>query len=93
MENNESNNITLGKRLRQITNRAKTVAEIANFTAVLEAAAEKGESRVMFPDLRQYLNTMIMDGTVWDWLKSQDLVIVGEVNQNTGNYEFTICWE
>lgn len=93
MENNVDNILTLGKRLRQITNRAKTVIEITNFSAVLEAAAEKGESRVLFTDLRQYLNTMIMDGTIWDWLKSQDLMFAGEVNQNTGNYEFTIYWE
>lgn len=90
---NLNNQITLGKKLRQITAKVKADKEIENFTKVLTDAAEDGKSRVVFTDLRQYLNSLIMAGTVWDWLKSQDLGVSGAINQNNGAYEFTIFWE
>lgn len=84
--------LTIGKRLRQITNQANRKVEIDTFVSVLEDAANNRLSSLAFPDLRQYLNSMIMDGTIWDWMKSQDLIPAGEIDQNTGAYSFTISW-
>lgn len=90
---NLNEQITIGKRLKQITAKVRSEKEIENFTKVLMDAAEDGKSRVVFTDLRQYLNSLIMAGTVWDWLKTQELGVSGSINQNTGAYEFTIFWE
>jgi len=84
--------MTIGKRLRQLTNQANRKVEIDTFVAALEDAANNRLSSLAFPDLRQYLNSMIMDGTIWEWLKSQDLIPTGEIDQNTGAYNFTISW-
>ena len=91
-EQQNTERLTIGKRLRQITNEAKKYKEIQNFTMVLEDAARQEVESLRFPDLRQYLNSMIMDGTIWDWLKSEDLIATGEINSNTGEYDFTIQW-
>lgn len=86
------NQITLGKRLRQISDNAKSAIEIKNFTECLENVAASGKTSIQFPDLRQYLGTMCVNGTVMDWLKSQDLVATGGADQNTGNWVVTISW-
>lgn len=93
MENENNEVVTLGSRLRKLTGVAKVNIEISNFSKVLEEAAKSGNSAVSFPDLRDYLPTMIMNNTVWDWLKEQEIIAQGSINNNTGAYVYTISWE
>lgn len=84
---------TFGKKLGDITRKAQASLNIKKFYEVLENAAKDGNSKVRIPDLREYLNDKIMDGTIWDWLKSQDLYANGQVDSSTGKYDFIIYWE
>ena len=84
---------TFGKKLGEITRKAQANLNIKKFYEVLENAAKDGNSKVRIPDLREYLNDKIMDGTIWDWLKSQDLYANGQVDSSTGKYDFIIYWE
>ena len=91
-QTNNEVQLTIGQKLRQLTSKARSEAEISKFYAVLEETALTGGDKVHFTDLRQYLNNMIMSGTVWDWLKSQDLMASGAINQETGAYDYVIYW-
>lgn len=84
--------LTIGARLRSLTSAAKINQEIARFVDVLTENANKGFDHVSFPDLREYLNTMIMAGTIWDWMSKQELTATGGVDQNTGAYNYVISW-
>lgn len=93
MENENREIVTLGSKLRRLTSAAKVNIEINNFSKVLEETATTGNSAVSFPDLRDYLPTMIMNNTVWDWLKEQEITAQGSINNDTGAYVYTISWE
>ena len=84
--------MSLGQRLRQITNQARTNVEAQNFVDLLTKAAEKGEDRVVFTDLRTVLPIMIQSETALDWIRSNDLQISGQVNSETACWEFTVSW-
>jgi hypothetical protein len=90
---NEANEMTLGKKLRKIVEQARSTAEIEKLTEVLEDVARKGESKVKFKDLREYTPTLILNGTIWDWFRDNELVVTGTVDQNTGAYEYLVSWE
>ena len=90
MENVE--NITIGRRLRKISDEARKNVEIDNFVKVLEDVASKGQYSVMFPDLQNYLGTLIQDGSIFTWLMSQDIKFNGSINSETGAYEYTLSW-
>jgi hypothetical protein len=83
---NEANEMTLGKKLRRIVEQARSTAEIEKLTEVLE-------SKVKFKDLREYTPTLILNGTIWDWFRDNELVVTGTVDQNTGAYEYLVSWE
>lgn len=84
--------LTLGKRLRLMTDRAKSVIEVQNLVKVLEDAANNGQEAVQFTDLREYVPTMILSGTLSTWAAQNELILQGGVNQSTGAYEYIIKW-
>ena len=92
ISNTVQENLTLGQRLRQITNQARTNVEAQNFVDILTKAAENGEDKVVFADLRTVLPIMIQSETALDWIKSNDLQISGQINSNTACWEFTVSW-
>ena len=92
MGDSVENTLSLGKRLRLITNQARAQMEANKFVEVLTAAAEKGQESISFPDLRDYLNNMIMDNTVWEWFRINELNASGSIDQTTGAYVYTISW-
>lgn len=83
---------TLGAKLREITAKSKNSVEIKQFYSILEGAAQKGENKVKFLDLRQHLNSLIIDGSIWNWMQAQELKASGSVTA-TGAYEYIISWE
>ena len=84
--------IPLGRRLRQITDEAKANAEISNFEEMLVKYAEQGLDRVQFTDLREYLPNLIATERIRDWMAANELQMVGMVNQETAQWQFTIMW-
>ena len=94
MENeNTQEFIPLGKKLKQISEKARAANELARLVAVLEEYAGKGEVSIKFNDLREYIPTMIMNNTAWDWFKQNEINVSGGINNTTGNYEYTLRWE
>ena len=93
-QNNEQGQVTLslGKRLRQLTDLAKANVEIEAFVKVLEEAANRGEDRVLFQDLREYLPSMINAGTAYEWIQKNDLMVSGSVDPQTAKHVMTIFW-
>jgi hypothetical protein len=85
--------IPLGRHLRAIMIESKINIEAQNFANKLFEAAKNGLGHMKFEDLREELPTMIMNETVWTWLKDNELRFTGSVNQNTGAYEYVISWE
>lgn len=94
MENNEQQEvrITLGARLRQLTNQARINNEANALVAMLEEAANRGEDHLTFADLREVVPNMIMNDTLWNWLQQNELTFNGQVNQETAAYNYTIMW-
>lgn len=92
MEENKEITLSLGKRLRLITNQARAQMEANRFVEVLTAAAEQGQDSIFFPDLRDHLNNMIMENTVWEWFRINELNVSGNIDQETGAYAYTISW-
>lgn len=90
--NTAEESLSLGKKLRQITNQVRANAEAQAFVDVLTQAAERGEDRVVFEDLRTVLPIMTKSETALDWIRSNDLQAVGQVNSNTACWEYTISW-
>ena len=93
-QNNEQGQVTLslGKRLRQLTDLAKTKVELEGFIKILEEAANRGEDRVVFDDLREYLPNMINAGTAYEWIQANDLMVSGSVDPQTAKHAMTIFW-
>lgn len=92
MGENTENTLSLGRRLRLITNQARAQMEANKFVELLVAAAEQGQESISFPDLRDHLNNMIMDNTVWEWFKVNELNVSGGIDQSTGAYAYTVSW-
>jgi len=84
--------MSLGKRLRGITDNAKAEIETAKFIETLEGVAAKGIDRVQFKDLREHIPTLISSGKVFDWMAQNELSMNGSVNSETAKWEYTISW-
>lgn len=89
---NEAPKMLLGDRLRQLTGQAKLVKEIEALTQILEQAAMRGENQVAFEDLRLVIPLMIQGGQAYDWIRSQNINVAGQVNQETAKHEMTLSW-
>lgn len=93
--NNSTNveeKIPVGRRLRQLTEAAKSLREVTALINILEEAANQGQDRVTFDDLRTVVPNMIVNGTIWDWLKDNEINATGSVDQNTAQYRYTLFW-
>lgn len=92
MDNVKEERIPLGRKLRQLTDQAKTNKEAQALVDMLKEAASRGEDHLSFPDLRTVVPNMIMNDSLWDWLKSEEVLATGQVNQATAAYEYTLSW-
>lgn len=88
----ENENVSLGRRLREITERARANEEIQKFVALLTQEAELGRDKAHFDDLRELLPTMIGNGTIATWMAANELVMSNIVDQNTGKWNCTVSW-
>lgn len=84
--------LPLGKRLRQITNKFNSKLEIENLTKILIEAAERGQDRVQFDDLRLVVPVMAQSGKLNDWLTENEIRTAGQVNAETAKWEYTLYW-
>ena len=84
--------IPLGRQLRKITQESKSSLEVQNFTNKLVEVAQQGLDYCFFEDLRDYLPTLIMNETLFNWLQANELIPEGGIDQSTGNYRYTIKW-
>lgn len=84
--------LSLGKRLRQLTNQARTNVEAQAFIDLLTEAANAGKDKVEFDDLRTVLPIMTQAETALEWIQKNELGITGQVNSNTAKWEFTVFW-
>lgn len=84
--------IPLGRKLRQLTDQAKTNKEAQALVDLLKDAASRGEDHLAFKDLRDVVPSMIMNDSLWDWLRSEEIGVSGQVNQDTAAYEYTLTW-
>lgn len=84
--------LSLGKRLRQLTDLAKTTVELEAFVKILEEAANRGEDHVVFDDLREYLPNMINAGRAYEWIQANDLMVSGNIDPQTAKHVMTISW-
>lgn len=82
----------LGRQLKRITEESKSALEIKAITEILTKAAHSGENYCTFSDLRAVVPNMILNGTLNKWLADNELIPQGQINQNNGNYEYTISW-
>ena len=88
----DSSGLTLGKRLRQITDSVNSKVEIEKLTKVLVEAAEKGQDRVTFDDLRLVVPIMSQSGKIFDWLNENEIKFTGAVDQATAKWGYTLYW-
>lgn len=84
--------IPLGRQLRKITQESKSSLEIQNFTNKLVEVAQQGMDLCFFEDLRDFIPTLIMNETWFSWMQANELIAEGSIDQNTGNYRYTIKW-
>ena len=91
-ENENKEKVILGRQLRAIMLEAKESIEIQNFTNKLINAAKQGLDKLEFDDLRDEVPTMIMNGTLNQWLADNELSVTGAVDQNSGAYVYTVMW-
>lgn len=84
--------IPLGRKLRQLTDQAKTNKEAQALVDMLKEAATRGEDHIAFTDLRTVVPSMIMNESLWTWLKSEEIAFNGRVNPDTAAYEYTLTW-
>ena len=84
--------LPLGRRLRQVTNEAQSAVEIKKFEEILLKYAQQGLDRVQFNDLREYLPNLIATERIRSWMEQNELQMIGQVNQETAQWQFTICW-
>ena len=89
---NQLESITLGERLRRLTQESKLAFEIHRFEEVLSETAQQGINYYVFDDLRDYLPTLIMEETLFNWLSENELIYEGNVDNNTGKYRYRIKW-
>ena len=92
MDNVVEERIPLGRKLRQLTDQAKTNKEAQTLVDMLKEAASRGEDHLSFSDLRTVVPSMIMNESLWEWLRSEEISISGQVNQTTAAYEYTLSW-
>ena len=88
----ELEGLSLGKKLRRLTEQAKVNVEAQALIQILVDAANIGEDHVYFPDLRSIVPKMIMNETIFRWLDSNEIRYSGQVNPNTAAYEYTLYW-
>ena len=91
-ENQEQQFIPLGRQLRKISQESKANLEVQNFTNTLVEIARQGLEQYTFEDLRDFVPTLIMNETLFKWLAANELMAEGGIDQNTGNYRYTIRW-
>lgn len=91
-ENTEQQFIPLGRQLRKITQESKSTLEIQNFTNKLVEVARSGLDSYTFDDLRDFVPTLIMNETLFQWLAANELMAEGGIDQTNGNYRYTIKW-
>lgn len=91
-ENQEQQFIPLGRQLKKISQESKSTLEIQNFTNKLVEVARQGLEAYTFEDLRDFLPTLIMNETLFQWLTANELIAEGGIDQNNGNYRYTIRW-
>lgn len=84
--------IPLGKKLRQLTNQAITNKEAQVLVDMLKEAASKGEDHLAFADLRTVVPNMIMNETLWEWLRAEEITASGGIDPNTAAYNYTLSW-
>lgn len=84
--------LPLGRRLRQVTNEAQSAAEIKKFEEILFKYAQQGLDRVQFNDLREYLPNLIATERIRPWMEQNELQMIGQINQETAQWQFTIVW-
>lgn len=84
--------LTLGKQLRQISTQAKANKEAQVLVDMLKEAASNGETTLFFEDLNKIVPTMVMNDTLWDWLKSEEIGVAGDRNQDTGALSYQLSW-
>ena len=92
MDNVKEERIPLGRKLRQLTDQAKTNKEAQALVDMLKEAASRGEDHLSFDDLRTVVPNMIMNESLWDWLKSEEIIASGQINQTTAAYQYTLSW-
>lgn len=92
MDNVTEERIPLGRKLRQLTDQAKTNKEAQELVNMLKDAASRGEDHLSFPDLRTVVPSMIMNESLWDWLRSEEITASGGVDTNTAAYNYTLSW-
>lgn len=92
MDNVTEERIPLGRKLRQLTDQAKTNKEAQALVDMLKEAASRGEDHLSFDDLRTVVPNMIMNESLWDWLKSEEIIASGQINQTTAAYQYTLSW-
>ncbi len=92
MDNVTEERIPLGRKLRQLTDQAKTNKEAQELVNMLKDAASRGEDHLSFPDLRTVVPSMIMNESLWDWLRSEEITASGGIDPNTAAYNYTLSW-
>ena len=78
----ELEGLSLGKKLRHLTEQARVNVEAQELIKLMVDAANIGEDHLTFPDLRSIVPKMIMNETIFS----------GQVNPNTAAYEYTLYW-
>ena len=85
--------ITLGKKLRQITeDAAATNAEAQALYDAMKTVAMQGQNSIHFDDLRSIVPNMILRETLKPWLEAEEIQMNGMVDPNTAAWSYTLSW-
>jgi len=85
--------MTLGKKLRQITeDAAATNKEAQALYDAMKARATVGESSIHFDDLRLIVPNMIQRETLKPWLEQEEIKMEGYVDTGTAAWVYTLSW-
>lgn len=81
-----------GEQLRYITRNHKIESELTKFKNILLEQAKKGDDRVRIEKLDQKFPILYADGSLWDWLRENNVGVTGGSDCNGENASYIFYW-
>lgn len=82
-----------GEELRCITRNHKEENELLKFKNILLDRAKCGYDMVKIEKLDQKFPLLYADGSLWSWLRENDISVTGGADKNGRNASYIFFWQ